>query len=207
MRAYLLAILFTAYIRILGWTSKIKYIGEENIPPRPFIYAFWHNRLLLVSYTHRGRAIRVLASTSKDGDVSVLGNRQFGHRIIRGTSSSTREGAKTAIKIITSLKEGNVVAITPDGPTGPALEVKKGTPYMAQKAGCPVVPVSWAVKRKVILNTWDKFVLPLPFNKCIVVTGRPVYVGPSEDIEKAAIDIKNAINDVTKTSELMAEKS
>lgn len=206
MRAYFLAILFTLYVRLVGWTTRFKYIGEENLPEKPFIYIFWHCHILLVSYTHRGRAVRVLASTSEDGDISARGNRQFGHRIIKGTASSSREGAKTIMKIIKSLKHGNIIALTPDGPKGPRLKVKKGLPFIAQKTGCPLVPVAWSAKRKKILNTWDKTILPLPFNRAIVVTGKPVYVNPGDDLDALARKTEDVLNNISLKAKELIEK-
>ncbi|MFH1414859.1 MAG: lysophospholipid acyltransferase family protein [Elusimicrobiota bacterium] len=194
MRAYFLSVLFTLYIRLVGWTTRITYIGEENLPGKPYLYAFWHRYILFVSYTHRGRAVRVLASTSKDGDVSARTNSRFGHRILRGTASSSREGARTALKIISCLKQGNVVAVTPDGPKGPRFVAKKGTCYLAQKAGCPIVPIAWSSKRKKILNTWDRTILPLPFSRAVIMTGKPVYVGPAEDIESSSRNLEAVLN-------------
>ncbi len=194
MRAFFLSIMFVLYLRFFGWTSKVTYIGEENIPDKPYMYIFWHSYILLVSYSHRGRAVRVLASTSKDGDVSAFANSIFGHRIIRGTASSTKEGAKTTIKIIRSLKEGNVVAITPDGPKGPALKAKNGVAYIAKKVNCPVVPVAWYAKRKIRLKSWDKTIVPLPFNKAVIMTGEPVYMKPNDDIETSIRNIESALN-------------
>ena len=201
MREYILAVFFTLYLRLIGWTSRFEYRGEENLPGKPFIYVFWHCHILLVSYSHRGRAVRVRASTSKDGDVSVRANRQFGQRIIRGTASSSKEGAKTTIKIIRTLKEGNVIAITPDGPKGPVLKVKKGVVFIAGKIGCPIVPVSWAVKRKKVLRSWDRTIVPLPFNRGVVMTGKPIYVKKDADMDRAAENIEDILNDMKAEAE------
>lgn len=199
-----MAVFFTLYLRLVGWSTRFRYIGEENLPKKPYIYVFWHCHILLVSYTHRGRAVRVLASTSEDGDVSARSNRQFGHRIIRGTASSTKEGAKTAIKIIRCLKQGNVVAITPDGPKGPRLKAKRGVSFIARKTNCPVVPVAWSAKRKKILNTWDKTILPLPFNKIVVVSGVPVYVNKEDELESSAKKIEDVLNEIKARADRLA---
>lgn len=206
MREYFIAVFFTLYLRIIGWTSRIRLLGEETLPGKPFIYIFWHCYILLVSYSHRGRAIRVLASTSKDGNVSARANRQFGHRIIRGTASSTKEGARTTIKIMKCLKEGNVIAITPDGPKGPGFKVKNGVAFIARKLNCPIVPIAWAAKRKKILNNWDKTIIPLPFNDIVVLTGSPIYVDRSDDLETSSRKIEDILNELSGKVERIMEK-
>ncbi|MBN2406767.1 MAG: lysophospholipid acyltransferase family protein [Elusimicrobia bacterium] len=194
MRAYFLAVLFTLYIRFVGWTSRIRFIEESPLPEKPFIYVFWHFHILLLAYSHRGRAARIVASTSKDGDVSALSNRQFGYRIIRGTASSAKEGARTAAKIIRVLKEGNTVALTPDGPKGPRLSAKKGVAHIAGKVGCPVVPVAWAAKKKIFLKSWDRTMVPLPFNKAVVLNGSPMYIDKNEQVEISLKKIEDSLN-------------
>lgn len=194
MRAYILAVFFTLYIRIVGWTSSIRYYGEKELPDTPHIYAFWHCYILLLSYSHRGRAVRVVASISKDGDISARANKQFGHRIIRGTASSTKEGAKTAIKIIKCLKNGNSVALTPDGPKGPRFELKKGVCYISMKSQTPIIPIAWASSRFKTLGTWDRTLLPLPFSKIVLVNGKPIYVNPEDDLNSMSVKVAEELN-------------
>ena len=77
-------------IRLLGLTWRIEWRGMENYAAargmsKQVIFAFWHGRLLVLSYTHRGRRIQVLASEHQDGDlmgraITWLG---FGHLIAR----------------------------------------------------------------------------------------------------------------------------
>lgn len=206
MKTFLLITFLTFYLRILGWTSKIKFIYEGQRPTRPLIYIFWHSRLLLLAYSHRGRGITILVSTSRDGDVSAGVNKKLGYRIIRGTASSPTEARRSTIKILRELKKKSAVAITPDGPRGPAGKVKKGTPFLARKAGCAIVPVSWGVKRKVVLNTWDRFVLPLPFNRGVVLTGKPIYVKKDESLEGWTEKLEKILNELTRKADRLTRE-
>lgn len=206
MRTFFLVVFLYIYTRIVGWTSSIKYIGEENLPEKPYIYIFWHSRLMILAYSHRGRGLYILDSTSKDGDVSAGVNVKFGHRIIRGTASRINEARRSVLKIIKALKDRKVIAITPDGPRGPNKKVKIGLPFISKKSSAPLVPVGSAVKRKKILNTWDNFIVPFPFNKCVVVTGKPISVKESEDLESAAIRIKKELDKVTYKADRICSK-
>jgi lysophospholipid acyltransferase (LPLAT)-like uncharacterized protein len=206
LRCSILVALVALYIRLVGWTTRIKRIGEEHLPPKPFIYILWHSRIMFLTYSHRARAHNILVSTSKDGDISAGVNRHFGHRIIRGTASSPEKARRSLIKLIRKLRENKVVCITPDGPKGPAYEVKKGIPFIAQKTGFPVVPVAYSMKRKKILNTWDRLLFPLPFNSAVLVTGKPVYVARNEDLDTAAKKIHDSLNEVTSLSDRIVQK-
>lgn len=203
MRERLLIFILICYVRIVGWTSKSRYMGQELLPPPPFIYAFWHNRLIFMSYLHRGRGIKSLVSTSRDGDVASKVAASMGYRMIRGTASDPRSGTRSFRSMIRNLRKGAVVALTPDGPRGPSRRVKPGTAFIARSSGCPVIPLSCSVKRKKVLKTWDRFQLPLPFNRVIAVSGSPVYIGKKEDIPSACLRIGKAIESVTLKSDAL----
>ena len=74
------------------------------------------------------------------------------------------------------LAEGNLIAITPDGPRGPRMRAKAGAIKLAQLSGAPLVPASGSVKRRVLLGTWDRFCLALPFSRGIILAGEPIDV-------------------------------
>ncbi len=206
MRAYIFAVIFILYLRIVGWTSRVRYIGEESIPARPFVYIFWHRHIFFVSYSHRARAIRVLLSTSKDGDIAALTNKWLGHRVIRGTASSPREGARSIVQMMGCLRRGHVVAMVPDGPRGPRLKAKKGAAYISDKLDCPLVPIAWAAKRKTELRSWDRTVIPFPFNDIVVVEGKPLYLKGFRNMEEAQREITDRLNEVNSLAESRLEE-
>ncbi len=108
--------------------------------------------------------------------------------------------------VIKLLKQNKVCAITPDGPRGPKEKVKSGLPLIAKKIGCPVVPLSYSVKYRKLLNTWDSFVLPVPFNRGVVVTGRPVYPESREDMEEFRKRIERGISNTTRKAQNLRKK-
>jgi lysophospholipid acyltransferase (LPLAT)-like uncharacterized protein len=188
------------YVRLFGWSTIFRTIGEKNLPEKPYIYALWHRRLMFLVHSERGRAINVMVSASKDGELTSNVIHKFGFRTTRGSSS--RMGSRSAIAMIRVLKKTKqICAITPDGPKGPRRQAKEGLAIIAQKSGCPIVPLACAVKRNKILNTWDKFILPLPFNKGVVINGRPIYVNSSENIQEAIRKITEALNNLSKKAD------
>ncbi len=199
MKVLLLVYLITIYERVFGWLSGVEIIGEEKLPSTPFIYAFWHRYIFLLTYSHRGRGITVLASTSRDGRVAAGVVKKLGFNIISGTASSPTTGVRALIKLKATLNSQGIAAIAADGPRGPAFEVKKGLPFLAIKTGYPIVPLAAAVKKRKSLNSWDRFLLPVlfPFNKMTVLSGRPVYVGQNENIDDAAGKIKKELDEIS----------
>jgi hypothetical protein len=69
------------------------------------------------------------------------------------------------------LEQGIDVAITPDGPRGPAHAIAPGVVYVAQRANAPIVPISVRASRAWRLRTWDRFMIPKPFARLTIRYG------------------------------------
>lgn len=166
-------------IRLLGVTWRVRWKGGENLEKARdlsgrLVYAFWHGRLLVLSWTHRNRRIQVLASEHYDGDlmgrtIVWLG---FGH--LRGSTS--RGGAKALRDLTAVLRDGYDVGLTVDGPRGPRGTVRQGAVELARMTGAAVVPVSNSARPRRIFGSWDRFQLPSPFARITVSYGEPFLV-------------------------------
>lgn len=196
MREYIIAVFAVLYLRFLGLTSKIRYFELEDPPKKkPFIYVTWHKHSILHAYLHKGKALRFITSTSRDGDITANAIPMLGFKVLRGTSANRRDAFKGTRAIIKTLKDGHIVAVTPDGPKGPALVVKNGIPVIAKKLQVPVIPTAWAVTRSKVLDNWDNTILPFPFNKAVLVNGKSIMIDKDEDIETAKLRIKKAMDE------------
>lgn len=178
------------YIRFVHATSRWEVIGGD-IPARrwdagqPFILAFWHGRLLLMPYCwRRDRTIHMLISQHRDGRLIADTVKHFGIETISGSSS--RGGSAALRAMLKALKAGECVGITPDGPRGPRQRASAGIVNAARLAGVPIIPVTYAMKRRRLLGTWDRFVVALPFSKGLFVWGRPIEV--PRDSSEAALE-------------------
>ena len=199
----IISFLGAVFIRLLGLTWRFRFEGEDNLKiarelSGNVIFSFWHSRLLVLSYTHRGENIQVLASQHSDGDLMGRTIRwlQFGH--LKG--STTRGGAGAIRKLVSVLKRGLDVGLTVDGPTGPRGVVQQGAVEISRMTGSAVIPISSTARRRILFNSWDKFQLPLPFTDVIVSYGKPVVVGQGagiEEREKERILIQNRLNELT----------
>lgn len=138
------------------------------------ILALWHGHLLPLGYFMRNRGIEILVSEHRDGEVIARVLHHLGHRTIRG--SSTRGGARALGQMIRALRDGHTVAITPDGPRGPAGRMARGVLVAAQRAGATVTTLFVTADRAWRLRTWDAFMIPKPFATVTVHFGDPTLV-------------------------------
>jgi lysophospholipid acyltransferase (LPLAT)-like uncharacterized protein len=177
----------SAFIRALGVTWRIEWRGLDHmrsariISPQT-VFAFWHGRLLVLSFTHRNRRVQVLASEHPDGDImgrtiTWLG---FGH--LKG--STTRGGAKALRDLSSVLKQGFDVGLTIDGPKGPRGVVQQGAIELSRMTGAVIVPVSNAARPRYLFDSWDRFQLPYPFARIVVAYGEPLLVPGDADREE-----------------------
>ena len=192
------------YARLIWLTGRWTIEGAE-IPlrfhgeGRSVIVAFWHSRLLMMPYAwHRRTAFHMLISAHLDGRLIAGAVKYFGIEWIAGSSS---EGGGGALRqMLRRLKGGDCVGITPDGPDGPAMRAKPGIVAVARLSGAPVIPLAYATSRRRILSSWDRFHLPLPFTRGIIVWGEPVMVAANADessMDEARLAIEQGLNAIT----------
>jgi hypothetical protein len=65
------------------------------------------------------------------------------------------------------------LAVTPDGPRGPAEQVKPGALYLAERTGRRMVPIGVAAQPTRALKSWDRFRVPWPFARVLISHGVP----------------------------------
>lgn len=197
-----------AYVSFVGLTNRLTTVRGEirdgfKARDERFIYAFWHQRQVYFTWAHRGVGAAVLVSRSKDGEMIAETMRLSDIGAVRGSSS--RGGAAAVRELMEVLQSGLDIGITPDGPKGPAREVKDGAVFLAQKLGVPLVPVTNALSRKLeIKKAWDRFQVPLPFGRAYVVYGEPIVVGPDDDPVTKAAELKAALDRITAEADALA---
>jgi lysophospholipid acyltransferase (LPLAT)-like uncharacterized protein len=104
---------------------------------------------------------------------AVLGER-LGWRIAYG--SAGHGGRAAAAEVIAALRQGWSTFVCPDGPAGPAGELKNGVLYMSVESRRPIVPISFRYSRALTLPRWDQAGVPLPFSTVEAVVGQPIQV-------------------------------
>lgn len=174
-------------IRIFGSSWRIQWKGIENLEKARsasgnVIFAFWHGRLLVLSYTHRKRNIQVLASYHRDGDLMgrTIARLGFGHR----KGSSSRGGASALRDLAKLLRSGLDVGLTIDGPRGPRGSAQQGAIELGRMTAKAIVPVSNSARPRRLFRSWDRFQLPLPFARVLVSYGEPLIVPQDTNTEE-----------------------
>jgi len=202
------------YIRLVYATSRWQVVRGETPAAfwdagKPFILAFWHGRLLMMPYCWRnGRPIRMLISEHRDGRLIADTVAHFGIDTVAG--SSTRGGAGALKRMVGTLKEGGYVGITPDGPRGPRMRASEGVAAVARLSGVPVIPATYAVSRRKVLGSWDRFIVAWPFSRGVIVWGDPVEVARDADpnaMDRARRAVEDGLNRITAEADAMLGQS
>jgi len=194
-------------IYILGMTLRIEWVGEENLDilrkeKKSVIYAFWHGRMLIFTFSHRKQKIHVLISQHRDGEFIARIIHRLGFVTVRG--STTRGGPKAIFEMCKKTASGFDVAITPDGPKGPGFQVHPGIIYVAQRSGMSIVPITNSAKNRWNLSSWDRFLIPKPFSKTVIMLGKPIYVpggATSEELEEKRKELEKQLWELTQKAD------
>ena len=207
-----LCYLAALYIRFVHMTGNWRIEGDAvanqfREEGRPFVLAFWHGRLLMMSCAWRHKSdVNMLISSHPDGRFVARTMGHFGVPSIVG--STTRGGWSATRKIVKLLRNGGIAGITPDGPQGPRMRVSDGVITIARMANAPILPLAYsasrckvlstwdrfmlpltyAASRRKVFSTWDRFVLPLPFAQGVFLWGAPVLV--PKDADEATREVK-----------------
>lgn len=144
----------------------------------PIAFAFWHGQMLPLLWLHRDEGVAILISSHRDGEIIARIGERLGFRSVRGSSS--RGAGRALLGLVRELTSGREVAVTPDGPRGPAERFAPGTLVAAQRAGAAIVPVAAHAASAWRLKSWDRFMIPKPFARITVAYGDPAYVAASE---------------------------
>lgn len=170
---------------------------------RPVIYTGWHgvtmmaipllqkfhNQLhdfvVLMPDDWRGTALRIWAEK--------MGATPHPMNLIGDTSLAM---AKQVLRLTRLVTAGKSLYINPDGPDGPAHEIKPGIIYIARKANAVILPIGAYTRHAYIVPRWDRYAVPYPFSRISAHIGEPIEVLPEDD-KVAEQLVTNALNAVT----------
>jgi lysophospholipid acyltransferase (LPLAT)-like uncharacterized protein len=154
-------------MRIIWFTTSKKFhfitpIGEEQ-----HVCVCWHGELFMSPQAyraiHKQHPASAIISSHFDGSLIAGTLKLLGIRPLRGSS---RKGAhKVLLQAFKSIKKGEEVLITPDGPKGPRHHMSDGAIGIALKSKLPIFIMNFTAESFWQLKSWDKFVIPKPFTK------------------------------------------
>lgn len=196
------------YIRLVYLTNRWRIEGADRprrlrAEGKAFIGAFWHGRMMLIPMAWRQMApMHMLISAHRDGRLIAGAMSYFDIETIAG---STRRGGSSALRaMLKRLGDGDCVAITPDGPRGPAMTASLGIVNLARIAGVPIQPITYATSRRRLLATWDRYHLALPFGRGVILWGEPIEI--AADLDAAALEdarqrIETCLNEMVREAD------
>jgi lysophospholipid acyltransferase (LPLAT)-like uncharacterized protein len=184
------------YMLFVGVTTRWQRVNEAAIEPfrhsnAKLIACIWHGRFTLVHKMWRFGAgtkpAKFLISRSREGGLVAWVSRTVGAEVIRGSAAKRGQqkgGVEAALQMARHLDDGGVMGMTPDGPRGPRMRVKRGAVQLARLAGGSLMGVTWATSNRIVIQgSWDKFVFPLPFGHGALIWTDPIPVPEDADAE------------------------
>lgn len=179
--AFLVRFLLSTLLRTCRVVSIEGKVHLETLEEsgRPVVLTFWHNRATYCGHFLRkrwigaGRRIGIITSLSPDGEIAARTARAQGFEVARGSvGGGGLAGLKTLHRMVKK-QEVSVLAVA-DGSRGPIYKAQGGVIVLAQTAGAPLVPLSYAASRCWRLRSWDRMIVPKPFARIAIAVGEPI---------------------------------
>lgn len=190
------------YVRFTAFTTRWEKRGldvfYDNIKKHSgVIFIGWHGRMAVSPYFwNKTSKLSALVSPHHDGQLIAGLLKRFGIDIILG--SSNQNARRAAVDLLHELKTNNSIAIIPDGPRGPSLTMSMSPIYYAKTTGKPIIGMVYSVAHaKIIEKSWDRMLVPLPFQKGIISVTKPFFVkknSTKEELEEMRQHIENEMN-------------
>lgn len=215
--------LFAAYAKAtlatLRWTEvngeapRRYWKGEAS---EGVIVCLWHHAIPLSAPNWRpdqgARPLRALISRSQDGEFIARVMQSLGYASIRGSSrkdsdkAKNKHGEQAFREMVRFVRDGNAVAVTPDGPRGPAMQMQMGIVALARTTGAPVLLMGMACNPSLRLNSWDRTVTPLPFGRAATIW-EEVRAGRDDDPETLRADWERRMHALDRRANAMVGNS
>jgi len=191
---------FKSYMTLVKYTTRWEVERADHVQDiidggKGVIALVWHSRFMMLTsaWKKKYQLPYVLISRSRDGAIVAHASHFLGLKTIRGSAkkaakgnatAKAKGGAKAGLDIVTALEKDGCIVVTPDGPRGPRQRLGDGPIRLARLTGAPLMPCTFAIRNRKQFDSWDKFVLPLPFGKGKIVWGTPVTVPADADERK-----------------------
>ena len=211
-----LSFLIFIYSKFVGATCRWEINNldkvKDAIVDTNAVWIAWHARATMMPFfwqKHINRKMSALVSPHQDGQLIAHFLKWFHIAPVNG---STNENARqSALELMRALQDGDDLFISPDGPRGPRMRMKKSPIYYAQKTGKPIICACFSLNRSVIFNkAWDKTMIALPFGKGIFALSNPLYIPANltdEEFEQYRQKLEDIANDLSIACDKAAGRS
>ncbi len=196
-----ISFLIFIYSKLVGSTCHWQMIGidraKQDVADKNAIWVGWHSRATMMPFFWRKlftRKMSALVSPHQDGQ--LIANFLKWSEITPVNGSTNENPRQSALELMRAVRNGDDLFISPDGPRGPRMRMKKSPIYYAQKTGRPIVCACFSLNRALIINNaWDKTMIALPFGKGVFSLSEPLYV-PTELSEEEFASYVQKLEDI-----------
>lgn len=205
------------YLRLVWKTSRFTLEPPDFYKlydvHQPVIIAMWHGQHFMLPFFRSGYRVNVLISRHADGEINAVAAERLGVGTVRGSGDHARrfqiKGGVAAFKgMLDTLADGCNMALTADVPKISRV-VGLGIIKLASESGRPIFPVALATSRRIVLDSWDRSEINLPFSHGAVIVGTPIRVPLNADapaLEQARSTLETALNGVTDRAHAVADR-
>ena len=165
--------------RVVAFLSGVKLtvIGEENVPMDQAVLYVGNHRSFFDVVLSYARCPRLTGYIAKPGimKVPLLGVWMKRLYCLSIDRENTREALKTILKAIDQVKAGISMCIYPEGTRNrqpdQLLKFKEGSLKIAEKTGCPIIPMAIVNSEQVLEAHFPK----IKSTHVILEYGKPIY--------------------------------
>jgi len=155
------------FMRLIWWSTLKKFHFISSVGQEQHVCVCWHGELLMTPQAYRKihpkQPASAIISSHFDGSLLAKTLERLAIRPLRG---STKKGAKQVLlQAFKSIKRGEEVLITPDGPRGPRHSMSDGAVGIALKSKLPILVINFTAEHYWQLKSWDGFIIPKPFSR------------------------------------------
>jgi len=200
--------MLAGYLRLVQRTNRIVFepadIYDHVRPELPLIFAMWHGQHIMIPFARPDwMPACSLVSRHGDGGFNAVALRELGIGAIRGSGALGKKirekgGASAFLAMVRRLAAGDTMVLTADVPKRARI-VGPGIISLARASGRPIRAVAVVTSRRIDFNSWDRASIGLPFGRCAIVVGEPIYVARDADEatqEAARLALQASLDDV-----------
>jgi 1-acyl-sn-glycerol-3-phosphate acyltransferase len=185
--------------------TKVTVIGEENVPTdEPVLYICNHRSYfdIIITYARCPRLTGYIAKNSME-KIPLLSTWMKRLHCLFINREDVKEALKTILAGIDNIKNGISMCIFPEGTRNKSAEemlpFKEGSFKMAEKTGCPIVPMAISNSADILENHFPK-VRPV---HVVLEYGKPIYPNEldKETRKKLGAHCQGIIEEILKKNE------
>lgn len=194
----------TLDVRIYG-LEKLREVKRSGRNP---LLVIWHGQGMLPMVTFRNEQLCLYASHARDPNYkkylqmirwwTLRFIERMGYRVL--DASQFKSESRGVIQFMDILRSGTGSVIAADGPQGPIYHAKPGPTFLAKKTDVVLVPLGVVISGGFELDQWDRFEIPWPFARGVIVIGEPIVVSAKArdaELEAARLALERRMNALT----------